>query len=74
MNDGRFTKFIHNTEKKRKDVKELIEEMRQELAIERGEKYVKPKSKPKSPVRPNPKTQKKPKKRNIFAQKKKVKK
>lgn len=58
---------------KRVAVKDLIEQMREELAIERGEKYikpvVKPKGKPKRPSNPNPKRPKKPKKKNIFSQK-----
>jgi len=58
-------------------VKDFIEQMREEIAIERGEKYIKPvdkpKGKPKAPVNPNPKRPKKPKKQNIFAKKWKVK-
>jgi len=59
--------------KSRVDVKDLIESMREELAVERGEKYIKPADRPKGkpivPVRPNPKHKKKPKKSNIFAKK-----
>lgn len=58
---------------KRVAVKDLIEEMREEIAIERGEKYIKPidkpKGKPKAPINPDPKRPKKPKKDNIFAKK-----
>jgi hypothetical protein len=66
-------KGISSEIKQRQNVKDLIEEMREELRIERGEKLkspaVKPKDKPKAPVNPNPKRPKKPKKRNIFAKK-----
>ncbi len=55
------------------NVKDLIQQMREEIAIERGEKYIKPvdkpKGKPKAPANPNPKRPKKPKKPNIFANK-----
>lgn len=55
------------------NIKDLIEEMREEIAIEKGLKYVKPvdkpKGKPKTPANPDPKRPKKPKKDNIFAKK-----
>jgi len=58
---------------KRVAVKDLIEEMREEMAIERGEKYIKPvdkpKGKPKRPLNPNPIKPKRRKKDNIFAKK-----
>lgn len=64
---------INNEPEKRMNVKELIEEMRKEIAIEHGEKYVsptdKPKGKPKKPVIPKPNKPKKPKRLNIFADK-----
>ena len=47
-------------------VKDLIESMREELAIERGEKYIKPADKPKKPIMPShpyPKRPLKPKKK-----------
>lgn len=51
----------------RKNVKELIEEMREELLQEKSEKnlktFAKPKGKPKRPSRAIPNVQKKPKKR-----------
>jgi len=53
--------------KKRITVKELIEQERKAIAIENGEKYVKPKEKPKRPVTPKPNKPKKPKRLNIFA-------
>jgi hypothetical protein len=66
-------KGIGSEVKQRVDVKNLIEEMRKELTLERGEKYIKPsdrpKGKPKAPSIPNPKRPKKPKKQNIFAKK-----
>jgi len=53
--------------KKRITVKELIEQERKAIAIENGEKYVKPKEKQKESVTPKPNKPKKPKRLNIFA-------
>lgn len=63
----------------RKNVKDLIEEMREELRIETGAKVIKPLGKPKKPtgrpVTPNPNKPKKPKKKGlVYKGKRKVRK